>query len=133
MKSCVMSDETKLIFDQLDSVLKKLEEVVVLPLGPQKFEIDLTIHRFEFTIELFWKVLKKKLADEYGINVNGPKPVMQKAYLVELISDEAVWLAMLDDRNLTSHTYKEALAHEIYENIKRYAPFLRKSFDRLQK
>lgn len=128
-----MNDETKLIFDQLNNALKKLEEVVILPLGPQKFEIDLTIHRFEFTIELFWKALKKKLVDEYGINVTGPKPVLQKAYLVQLISDEVAWLSMLDDRNMTSHTYKEALALEIYGNIKKHTPFLRKSFNDLQK
>ena len=128
-----MNDETKLIFQQLDNALKKLEEVVVLPLGPQKFEIDLTIHRFEFTIELFWKALRKKLSDEYGINVAGPKPVLQKAYLAQLISNEEIWLSMLDDRNMTSHTYKEALALEIYKNIKCYSPFLRTSFNDLQK
>jgi nucleotidyltransferase substrate binding protein (TIGR01987 family) len=126
-----MNEETKLIFTQLENALKKLEEVAVLPLGPQKFEIDLTIHRFEFTIELFWKALRKQLLDEYGINVNSPKPVLQKAYLNNLIENEEIWLAMLDDRNLTSHTYKEALAHEVYENIKRYTPFLRKSFNKL--
>jgi len=127
-----MHEEIQLIFDQLNNALKKLEEVVVLPLGAQKYEIDLTIHRFKFTIDLFWKALKKKLADEYGVNINAPKPTLQKAYLNGLISDEAIWLAMLDDRNMTSHTYKESLALEVYENIKRYTPFLRASFNKLQ-
>lgn len=85
-----MKEETKLIFDQLNNALKKLEEVAILPLGPQKFEIDLTIHRFEFTIELFWKALRKKLADEYGVNVNSPKPVLQKAFINALIENEEI-------------------------------------------
>jgi len=80
-----VTEETKLVFQQLDNALKRLEEVVVLPLSPQKYEIDLTIHRFEFTIELFWKALRKKLIDEYGVNVNSPKPVLQEAYLNQLI------------------------------------------------
>lgn len=127
-----MNAETKLIFDQLNNALKKLEEVAALPPSPQKYEIDLTIHRFEFTIELFWKALRKKLSTEYGVNVNSPKPILQEAYQNQLIENEEIWLAMLNDRNLTSQTYKEALAHEIYENIKRYTPFLRKSFNKLQ-
>jgi len=128
-----VTEETKLVFQQLDNALKRLEEVVVLPLSPQKYEIDLTIHRFEFTIELFWKALRKKLIDEYGVNVNSPKPVLQEAYLNQLIEHEEIWIAMLHDRNLTSHTYKEALALKIYENIKKHTPFLRKSLNQLLK
>ena len=36
-----------------------------------------------------------------------------------------VWLAMIDDRNLTAHAYDEALANRIYGHITRdYAPLL---------
>ncbi|MBP9765249.1 nucleotidyltransferase substrate binding protein [Candidatus Babeliales bacterium] len=127
-----MKEETKLAYDKLSKALTRLEEAVALPLSSQKIEIDLVIHRFEFTIELFWKVLQKHLFHEYGIDVHGPKPVLQQAYAVGLILDEAMWLAMLQDRNLTSHTYNEKLAFTIYENIKKYTPFLRTSFDTLK-
>lgn len=126
-----MTEETKLVFQQLNNALKRLEEVAALPLSSQKYEVDLTIHRFEFTFELFWKALRKKLIDEYGVNANSPKPVLQEAYLNQLIEHEEIWIAMLHDRNLTSQTYKEALAFEIYESIKRYTPFLKKSLDQL--
>lgn len=126
-----MTEATKIVYTQLERALSRLEEVVVLPLGPQKFEIDLVIHRFEFTIELFWKALQKHLFDDFGIAVHGPKQVLQQAYAVGLIGDEAVWLAMIQDRNLTSHTYKEALALVIYENIKKYTPILRKTVTQL--
>ena len=36
---------------------------------------------------------------------------------------------MLTDRNMTSHTYKEALALQIYQNIKIHTPFLRQEFE----
>lgn len=126
-----MSNETKLIFEQLNNALTRLEQVTILPLGPEKFEIDLTIHRFEFTIELFWKALRKKLIDEHNITANSPKSVLQEAFANNLIDNEVMWIAMLQDRNLTSHTYKEALAVIVYNNIKNYTPFLRQSLNKL--
>ena len=38
---------------------------------------------------------------------------------------------MLHDRNLTSHTYDEKLADEIYSRIKLYTAIMRNNFDRL--
>jgi len=124
-----MTHQTKLIFNQLEQALQRLEEMVNLPVHEHRAEIDSTIHRFKFTFELFWKALKKKLFDDYGIEVHGPKPVLQQAYMHKLINDEQIWLNMLSDRNLTSHTYKQALADQIYENIKEYVPFLRQEFE----
>lgn len=123
-----MTEETKLVFAQLNNALKRLEEVANMPISSHKVEIEATIHCFEFTIELFWKALKKKLLDDYGVDVQGPKPVLQQAYAMKLINNEKKWLDMMTDRNLTSHTYKEALANQIYHNIKTYVPFLREEF-----
>lgn len=124
-----MTDETKQIFEQLNDALKRLEEVAQLPLSAHQIEIEATIHCFEFTIELFWKALKKKLLDEYDTNSLGPRQVLQNAYANQLINNEDMWLDMLHDRNLTSHTYKKLLAREIYQNIKTYTPFLREEFN----
>lgn len=117
---------------KLNYALKRLEEVVKLPISHHKVEIEATIHCFEFTIELFWKALKKKLSDEYNTESFGPKQVMQYAYGKKLITDEQIWIDMLNDRNLTSHTYKEALANQIYQNIKIYTPFLRQHFEQCE-
>lgn len=38
---------------------------------------------------------------------------------------------MLKDRNLTSHTYNEDLADEIFGRIQLYLPTLRKTFNKL--
>ncbi|MBP6892715.1 nucleotidyltransferase substrate binding protein [Candidatus Babeliales bacterium] len=85
-----MTKETKLTFQQLNNALQKLEEVVILPLRSQKYEIDLTIHRFKFTIELFWKALRKELIDDHKIIANSPKSVLQEAFANNLIENEDI-------------------------------------------
>ena len=82
----------------------------------QPLVVDACIQRFEFCIELTWKTLKKCLAIE-GIEANTPRECIQQAYSIHWLDDETVWLSMLRDRNLTSHTYKEDLALEIYHRL----------------
>jgi nucleotidyltransferase substrate binding protein (TIGR01987 family) len=88
---------------------------------------DAVIQRFEFTFEVVWKTLKLFL-ERQGHECGGPRPTLKKAFAEGLIPtpDKAdVWLQMLEDRNLTSHAYDEALAARIYRNIvKDYAPLL---------
>lgn len=118
-------------FLNLGKALKTLEDVVLEPMRADKMNVDTTIHRFEYTIELFWKLLKVILESK-GVEVVYPREVLQNAYQGHLIDDEKAWLGMLRDRNLTSHSYKEELALEIYNNIRLYVPVLRKTFDQLQ-
>ncbi|WP_448215770.1 HI0074 family nucleotidyltransferase substrate-binding subunit [Endozoicomonas sp. 2B-B] len=82
----------------------------------QPLVIDASIQRFEFSIELSWKTLKACLAQE-GITANTPRECMQQAYAAHWFDDEKAWLSMLKDYNLTSHTYKEDLALEIYRRL----------------
>jgi nucleotidyltransferase substrate binding protein (TIGR01987 family) len=58
--------------------------------------------------------------------------VLQEAYSGRLIDDEDTWLAMLYDRNRTSHTYDEALANEVYGRIKANFPVLRSAYEALR-
>lgn len=96
---------------------------------------DAVIQRFEFSFELIWKTLKLYL-EHQGHECGSPRAALKKAFNEGLITtpDEAdVWLQMLDDRNLTSHAYDEALARRIYQNIvKHYAPLLRRMADQIQ-
>jgi len=80
---------------------------------------DATIQRFEFTFEVIWKALKLYL-ERQGYECGGPRPTLKKAFAENLIPtpEEAdQWLQMIEDRNLTSHTYDEALAERIYAHI----------------
>jgi len=92
------------------------------------------IRRFEFTYELAWKTTKVYLEDTGMIDINSPKAVIKEAYAQKLISDEKNWLLMLNDRNMTSHMYKEDMAAEIAERISgRYIKEFELLFKELQK
>ncbi len=91
---------------------------------------DAAIQRFEFCIELYWKVLKEILAQEEIVAVT-PREVLSGAYQIDLIEGEKVWLAMLKDRNLSSHLYQEEMADQIFQKIKLYYPIMRKNLDEL--
>lgn len=83
---------------------------------------DAAIKRFEYTSEIFWKVIKDYLEVQEGIVCNSPKSCFKEAFKVGLLSEEETVkiLEMVDDRNLTSHTYHEEVAEEIYSKIKDY-------------
>ncbi|MDC3415210.1 nucleotidyltransferase substrate binding protein [Terrihalobacillus insolitus] len=111
----------------LGKALNRLEEAVEGPVENQLM-IDGVIQRFEFTIEQFWKTLKRILKSE-GIQTSTPKESLQQAYKVGWINDEKMWLSMLKDRNLTSNTYDENVANEIYQRIKLYTPEMRRIYN----
>lgn len=101
--------------EQVAKALWRLREAVCVE-SPSQLEIDGAIQRFEFTYELTWKALRAALASE-GREVNSPRQSFRAAYQLEWIDDEAPWLEMIDDRNLTTHTYNEQLAGEIYGRL----------------
>ncbi len=116
----------------VEKALRALKIALDKPMEEDRTNVDATIQRFEFSIELFWKLLKRILATK-GVEKQYPRDVIQQAYAGSLIDNETLWLSMLQDRNLSSHTYNEDLAMEIYANIKTYYPELKKVVDSLKK
>lgn len=118
-------------FEKLRKALDSLGTIIVKPMQDDRSNIDASIQRFEFCVELFWKLLKR-IIEAQGQEVHYPKEVLREAYAGKLINDEQIWIAMLQDRNLTSHTYNEQLADSIYSHIKEtYYPLMRKTFENL--
>jgi predicted nucleotidyltransferase len=74
----------------LGKALDRLEEALGQPLE-NPLAVDATIQRFEFTIELFWKALKRCL-DFEGIDTSTPRGALQQAYQVGWLEDESKWL-----------------------------------------
>lgn len=76
------------------------------------------IQRFEYTFELAWKVLKDKMEDD-GVVLDkiSPKAVVRQAYQAKYIHDADVWLKMMGDRNLMSHTYDFAKFEVVIQAI----------------
>ena len=75
------------------------------------------IHAFEYTFELWWKTVQRYFEYNFNMQDYGPNATIKNAFQYKLIQDGQVWMNMLRDRNLTTHTYKEDVANEIYERI----------------
>src|SRR5690554_5023052 len=64
--------EVEQTIKQFGHALTRLEEALTRSAEYDDIVIDATIQRFEFTIELCWKALKKKLASE-GVETTTPR------------------------------------------------------------
>ena len=118
----------QIYFEQVEKAIHSLEEAVESPMNQNRLNIDASIKRFEYSFELFWKLLKRIFSLQ-GRSLQFPKEILQLAYSAGLIDQEQIWLQMLQDRNMTVHTYDEEYADKVYDRIKGYCPFLRKSFN----
>lgn len=87
---------------------------------------DAAIQRFEYSFEIFWKLIKEYLKTREGIVCNSPKSCFKEAFKTELLTEEETMdaLLMTDDRNLTTHTYHEEIADEIYHSIREYCKLM---------
>ena len=65
------------------------------------------IYAFNSLFDISWKLMKDSLWEWYGLDDVKPSPrdVIKSAASVELIGDEVQWLAMLKNRNLSTHDY----------------------------
>lgn len=109
--------DTERLNERIAEFLKgvhQLERAVVQPFD--EFTRDATIQRFEFCYELAWKMLKLRLEQE-GISALTPRQALREALQAALIGDGNVWSEIQRYRNLTSHTYDERLANEVYAFI----------------
>ena len=61
-----------------------------------------------------------------------PRDCFREAFSYGLLSDEEAWVQMLQDRNLSVHTYNEELANQLYARLPRYVPALRNLVEKLQ-
>ena len=109
--------------------LLQLERALAEP--KSEFLRDSAIQRFEFSVDLAWKALQDVLERSYGLRPNAPKTAVRLAHENGVIEDVVPWLAMIDDRNLTSHTYDIDLAEDIYARLPAHAKLLRELADRL--
>lgn len=117
--------------DNLENALENLERAVQIP-KDRELVAEGTIHRFEMTIELFWKTLQRAIRFE-GKKVSTSRESLREAFRIGWLHDEQVWLDMLDSRNTTSHEYLDgALATDNYDDIKKVTPIIRGAFDFLR-
>ena len=107
--------------------LATLQELTPINL-PTTVERDAAIQRFEYSTEACWKAAQSVLSVQFGLELASPKSVIracaQNALLTE--SDARLAMDLVDDRNLTAHTYNEALAQAIWSRLPNHVSVLQR-------
>ena len=98
--------------------LTTLQELTPIA-SPTGIERDAAIQRFEYSTEACWKAAQSVLSIQFGLELASPKSVIRSCAQNALLTEADARLAMnlVDDRNLTSHTYNEALAQAIWSRL----------------
>lgn len=102
------------------SPLQKALATLHLALDQPKDEFirDAVILRFEYSYELAWKLLRRYLAEDVGAETLAPlsrKNLFRLAADKRLIVSPLPWFDYHHARNITSHTYDEAVAEQVYQ------------------
>jgi len=124
------------LLERLSVAEKALETLKRLPTDEYSSDVvrDASIQRFEYTFEALWKATQLYLREEEGLTVGSPKGVVRAAFQVNLLDEGQTRLAleMVDDRNLTVHTYNETLAKAIYSRIPSYITLMEHWLDAMK-
>lgn len=83
-----------------------------------KLEEQGLIQSFEYTHELAWKVLKDYLEEQGFTDIIGSKNATRIAFKEGLIQQGEVWMAMIEARNQTSHSYNLEIAAAVSEKVR---------------
>ena len=125
------------IKERLQDALRALEtfEKIANLEKPSEIERDAAIQRFEYTFETTWKAAQAYLADQGMMEIGSPKGVIRASFKVDMFNDETAQklMGMVDDRNLTAHTYREEFAIQLYKRLASHAALLRAWLMEIQK
>lgn len=122
-------EEIKIRLQSMNRALGRLDEMLEKIKKPELSIVydelrDSAIQRFEFNHDPFWKLLKVYLFERYNCSLEAPslKKVFRATLQNQIISEDefTLLLAMIEDRNLTPHTYHEEIAVAVYNNIYGY-------------
>ena len=104
---------------QFDKAFSQLKEAVELAGRRQlsRLEAQGLIQGFEYTHELAWKTLKDFLEARGVRELYGSRDSTRAAFSANLIENGDAWMAMIQSRNMTTHTYNEATAAQIVAAI----------------
>ncbi|MBI2602774.1 MAG: nucleotidyltransferase substrate binding protein [Deltaproteobacteria bacterium] len=116
---------------QLKRALESLKKSIDQP--KDEFTRDSTIQRFEYSFELSWKTLKRYFSLNQGLDESNVKNLFREAGKQKLIDSIDSWFEYLRARNLTSHTYNENTAEEVYKAACRFFVDAKELLTRLEK
>jgi nucleotidyltransferase substrate binding protein (TIGR01987 family) len=109
------------------AALRQLSKAVALRRTRELSELEQQglIQAFEFTHEMAWKVMKDYLRSLGNTQILASRDSTRAAFAAELILDGEGWMAMIEGRNLSVHTYNLDVANTLTQAVvERYAPLL---------
>jgi nucleotidyltransferase substrate binding protein (TIGR01987 family) len=90
---------TRVVF--FEQALRRLKEGLARPEDP--IVRDACIQRFEFTFEMARKAVQSFALGE-GVECVSPRDCLRTAFRLGLVESDPRWMAMVEDRNRTSHS-----------------------------
>ena len=97
-----------------------------------ELEKDWVIQRFEYTIEIWWKTLKKVLEYEKLNFTPAPKEIIKESYKLDYIDSLELWNEFLDIRNQMSHIYSDFYSKDNFDFIKKNSNKITETIDILK-
>jgi len=106
-------------FSNLKKALTNLDEAVKLSEEREltKLEKQGLIQSFEYTYELAWDIISDFYRSKGEVDIQGSRDAFRLAFERGLIEDGQVFMNMIKSRQLSSHTYNEETADDIYQDI----------------
>lgn len=109
----------------LSKALAGLQEVMALK--PDDVIRDSAIQRFEYTYELSVKLIRRILEQSESteiVEALNYKDMIRMASEKGFVDDVEKWYKFREKRNITSHSYDEVKAKEVYSSISMYIPLV---------
>lgn len=111
--------------------VRRIEENEQFP-DKEAYQMAL-VQGFEMAVELAWKTLKDYLENEGYDHIGNGKQAIRQAFQDGIVTEAETWMAALEMRNLTSHTYNAAVLLTTVRFIsEEFFPVLRDLFFKLQ-
>jgi nucleotidyltransferase substrate binding protein (TIGR01987 family) len=134
-----MKPGQKLDFSSLkkacESLTRTHQRSLALPLDEELR--DACIQRFEFSFELAWKMIRRRLERDLAslsqLDGTSFKEMMRLAFESGLIQALPFWWLFREMRNLSSHTYDAQVASRVYAVIVDFLPQCRFLIEQLER
>lgn len=112
-------------FTNFSKAMNHLENALQIP-NPDIVQKAGIIQFFEMSFELAWNMVKDYLEEQGFVDIKSPRSALKKAYEMNILENGHDWMDLLQDRNLTAHTYDEQKASDMEQLIdNKYFPILK--------
>lgn len=115
----------QLRFQNFNNAMHYLEHALQIT-NPDIVQNAGIIQFFEMSFEVAWNMVKDYLEEQGFVEIKSPRGALKKAFEMNILENGHDWMDLLQNRNLTAHTYDEQKAPEMGLLIQnKYFPLLK--------